>query len=147
MTKECSERIKNILDNYHPVLEPGEVSLTQEEAERMVEYLLMQGHDEDTAMDCLKHCTVGSDFDEQKSALKRDKAREKADEAHFYNRMTLQQLRHIGLLGMVAGGRQQAGMTGIMSRISDAILLVKLSLLLIDYVEILLHELRNRKHD
>jgi len=24
MTKECSERIKNILDNYHPVLEPGE---------------------------------------------------------------------------------------------------------------------------
>lgn len=41
MTKECSERIKNILDNYHPVLEPGEVSLTQEEAERLVEYVMM----------------------------------------------------------------------------------------------------------
>lgn len=145
MTKECSERIKNILDNYHPVLEPGEVSLTQEEAERMVEYLLMQGHDEDTAMDCLKYCTVGSDFDEQKSALKRDKAREKADEEHFYHRMTLQQLGHIGLLGMAACVRQQAGRTGKKARIADTLLTVTMSLHLMDYVEILVHELRKRK--
>lgn len=96
-------------------------------------------------MNCLKYCTVGSDFDEKKTALKRDKAREKADEANFYNRMTLQQIGHIGLLGMAACVRQQAGRIGKKDRIADALLTVIMSLHLMDYVEILMHELRTRK--
>ncbi len=63
--KTRTERIKYILDNYHPILLPGEESMTFEEAYRLIEGMIACGETEEKAFDVLKYCTVGADFVEE----------------------------------------------------------------------------------
>ena len=144
MTEQCKKRIENILNQYHPVLEPGEESITYEEAERMVGWLLDMGYDEDQAMDCLKYCTVGSDFVEEQPAEKAD-LYEKVDEACFYSRMAMQKAGHVGLLGMAIYAAGRARGKGKWEKAMKGILLGTMVLLVLDEVEELMQAVRRFK--
>lgn len=65
VVKNRHDRIKYILDNYHPILLSGEVSMTFAEASRLIEICVEKGKSEDEAFEILKYCTVGEDFVEE----------------------------------------------------------------------------------
>ncbi|MCD8068889.1 MAG: hypothetical protein LUE87_08385 [Lachnospiraceae bacterium] len=142
MTEQCKKRIGNIINQYHPVLEPGEKSITYEEAERMVEWLLGMEYDEDQAMDFLKYCTVGSDFVEGQPEEKADLS-EKVDEACFYSRMAMQKAGHAGLLGMAVYVAGRARGKGKWEKATKGIILGSMVLLVLDEVEVLVRAVKH----
>ncbi len=144
MTEQCKKRIENILNQYHPVLEPGEESITYEQAERLVEYLMSLGQDEDQAIDGLKYCTVGNDFVEEQPKKNAD-LYEKVDEACFCSRMVMQKAGHVGLLGMAIYVADKARGKGKWEKATKGILLGSMVLLVLDEVEVMVHAVRKLK--
>ncbi len=62
--QDRNDRIKYILDNYHPLLHEDN-KMNTEEASRLIEYLIEMGKTEDEAFNVLKYCTVEADFIEE----------------------------------------------------------------------------------
>lgn len=141
MTEQCKKRIENILKQYHPVLEPGEESITYEQAERLVEYLISLGQNEDQAINGLKYCTVGSDFVEEQPEKNVD-LYEKVDEARFCSRMAMQKAGHVGLLGMAIYVADRARGKGKWEKTTKGMLLGSMVLLVLDEVEELFYAVK-----
>ncbi|MCD8327243.1 MAG: hypothetical protein LUC90_11380, partial [Lachnospiraceae bacterium] len=121
--------------------EPGEESITYKQAERLVEYLLSLGQDEDQAIDGLKYCTVGSDFVEEKPE-KNANLYEKEDEVCFYSRMAKQKTGHVGLLGMAVYVAGRTGGKRKWEKATKGMLLGSMVLLVLDEVEVLVQTVR-----
>ncbi len=141
MTEKCKRRIKNILGHCHPKLEPGEESITYEQAERMVDYFMAMGYDEDKAMEGLKYCLTGCDFDDGEWE-DREKLAAKLDEICFNSNMVMRKASHAGLLSLALYVMHRAREKKGNERVATVILAVAMGLFLWDDVEILIRAIR-----
>lgn len=143
MKKSTELRIKRILAHYHPQIEPGEEVMSFEEAKRLVAYLLAKGRTEEEAFDCLKYCTVGADFKEK--APRKDKLLEAIDENTFYTKMAMKTAGHVGTLVLTLHTLELARQKGRVTKLAEGLFTTATILLLLDDVEVLLHEFRGRR--
>ncbi|MCD8197656.1 MAG: hypothetical protein LUE24_10935 [Lachnospiraceae bacterium] len=142
MTEKCKRRIKNILNHYHPKLEPGgEESITYEQAVRMVDYFMAMGYDEDKAMEGLKYCLTGCDFDEGEWEDK-EKLELKLDEICFNSNMAMRKASHAGLLSLALYVMHKAQEKKENNRVAIVVLVVAMGLFLWDDVEILIRAVK-----
>ncbi|MCC8163921.1 MAG: hypothetical protein LIO86_12340 [Lachnospiraceae bacterium] len=141
MTEKCKKRIKNILNHYHPKLEPGEESITYEQAERMVDFFMARGYDEDKAMECLKYCLTGCDFDEGEWEDKEQLAA-KLEEICFNSNMAMRKASHAGLLSLALYVVHKAQEKKENDKVATVVLAVSIGLFLWDDLEILIRAIK-----
>lgn len=70
--------------------------MTFEEACRLVEGVMAHGESEEAAIDCLKYCTVGSDFREPEQLAKEyEELKEDVQECKFYSKLAVSKIGHM----------------------------------------------------
>lgn len=147
MMKERTEhRIKRILADYHPTIEPGEEAMTFEEAKRLIEVLMKQGHSEEEAFDCLKYCTVGEEYQEMESCKLKDReAMEIAKDTRFYAKMAMRKASHVGLLVLALNVFDKAKRNHEDMTVAKTVYAIAATLFILDNVEVLIKEIKGMR--
>lgn len=145
LTKKCRKRIRNILKHYNI---SGKEILSFAQAAYMVEKLVREGYGEEQAIAGLKHWLAGRS---RETAAGIDaETRESIDEAAYYSRLAAKEAGHAGTLAMAVYVSNKAAQKGKSGRMTDALLITSMLLLLLDSLDALLYGLhhgkKKRKH-